>query len=74
MFPLRTIEDVLTLSLGIVVAYVLYVYINGFLDFHYGQGERAQRNEAIDAVVTGTSVIFFVVLFWVVYKFVVSLL
>jgi hypothetical protein len=72
MFQFNTFEDIFSLFLASIVAYVFFVYINGFLDYHFGQGERAARNEAIDKIIGGTTVIFIVVIVWVVYKFIVS--
>jgi hypothetical protein len=73
MFKLDTFEDILTLLLSIVVAYVFFAYINGFLDYHYGQGERKARDEAIDSMINATTMVFIVIAIWVVYKFIVSI-
>jgi hypothetical protein len=73
MFKLDTFEDILTLLLSVVVAYVFFAYINGFLNYHYGQGERKARDEAIDSMINATTMVFVVIVVWVVYKFIVSL-
>jgi hypothetical protein len=72
MFKLDTFEDILTLGLSIVVAYVFFTYLNGFLDYHYGQGERAERNEAIDRMIDATTVVVIVIVIWLGYKFLAS--
>jgi hypothetical protein len=72
MFKLNTFEDFLVLGLSCVIAYVFFVYINGFLDYNFGQGERKARSEAIDSVINATTLAFIVVGVWVVYKFIVS--
>ena len=72
MFKLDTFEDILTLLLSIVVAYVFFAYINGFLDYHYGQGERAERDEAINSMISATTYVFMVIIVWIGYKFLVS--
>jgi hypothetical protein len=74
MFKLDTFEDILTLVLSLVVAYVFFAYINGFLDYHYGQGERKERAEAIDRMIDATTLVFLVIVTWVVYKFIVSII
>jgi hypothetical protein len=73
MFQFNTFEDILSFLLSCVVAYVFFAYINGFLDYHYGQGERAERDEAINRMISATTMVFIVIAVWVGYKFILSI-
>lgn len=73
MFTFNTFGDVFAFLLSIIVAYVFFAYINGFLDYHYGQGERKERDEAINRMIDATTMLVIVIVVWVGYKFILTL-